>query len=137
MEVLMLKIKILLADDHDGFRSVLASFLRTQQGVEIVGEAVDGIDAIDKANQLQPDLVLMDVHMPLRNGIEATRAIKFRNPKTMVVMMSVDSSENYMRSARMFADGYIAKTSMKMPLLSLLASEQSHRSLTETLAATA
>jgi len=121
----MLKIKILLADDHDSFRSVLASFLRTQQGVELVGEAVDGIDAIDKANQLQPDLVLMDVHMPLRNGIEATRAIKFRNPKTVVIMMSVDSSENYMRSARMVADGYIPKTSMKMPLLSLIANEQS------------
>ncbi len=121
----MNKLKVLLVDDHDSFRHVLASFLRAQQGVELVEEAVDGIDAIDKADQLHPDLVLMDVHMPRSNGIEATRAIKSLNPKTMVVMMSMDSSENYERSARMVADGYIPKSSMKLPLLSLIAGEQS------------
>jgi two-component system, NarL family, response regulator NreC len=120
----MNKIRILLVDDHESFRHVLASFLRAQQGVDLVGEAVDGIDAIDQAYRLQPDLVLMDVHMPRRNGIEATRAIKDHNPRTVVIMMSVDSSENYVQSARMVADGYIPKSSMKMPLLSLIASEQ-------------
>ena len=120
----MNKLKVLLVDDNDSFRRVLASFLRAQQGVELVEEAVDGIDAIDKADQLHPDLVLMDVHMPRRNGIEATRAIKNSSPKTMVIMMSMDSSENYARSARMVADGYIPKSSMKLPLLSLIADEQ-------------
>ena len=120
----MNKLKVLLVDDHDSFRHVLASFLRAQQGVELVEEAVDGIDAIDKADQMRPDLVLMDVHMPRRNGIEATRAIKNLSPKTMVIMMSMDSSENYARSARMVADGYIPKSSMKLPLLSLIADEQ-------------
>jgi DNA-binding NarL/FixJ family response regulator len=120
----MNKLKVLLVDDNDSFRRVLASFLRAQQGVELVEEAVDGIDAIDKADQLHPDLVLMDVHMPRRNGIEATRSIKNSSPKTMVIMMSMDSSENYARSARMVADGYIPKSSMKLPLLSLIADEQ-------------
>jgi DNA-binding NarL/FixJ family response regulator len=121
----MNRLKVLLVDDHDSFRHVLASFLRAQQEVELVEEAVDGIEAIDKADQLHPDLVLMDVHMPRRNGIETTRAIKDLSPKTMVIMMSMDSSENYARSARMVADGYIPKSSMKLPLLSLIADEQS------------
>jgi len=120
----MTKIKILLADDHDGFRRVLASFLRSLPDVELVGEAVDGIDAIEQANRFLPDLVLMDVHMPRRNGIDAAKAIKGRIPRITVVMMSMDSSENYARSASKVADGYIPKSSMKMPLLSLLATQQ-------------
>jgi DNA-binding NarL/FixJ family response regulator len=118
----MNKIKILLADDHDGFRRVLASFLRSQQGLELVGEAVDGDDAIDKSNQLKPDLVLIDVHMPLRNGVEATRAIKILNPNTKVIMMSVDPSENYQRYALLVADAYVPKTSIKEDLLFIIGS---------------
>lgn len=118
----MNKIKILLADDHDGFRRVLASFLRAQQGVELVGEAVDGDDAVDKSNQLKPDLVLIDVHMPRRNGVEATRAIKVLNPNTKVIMMSVDSSENYQRYALLVADAYVPKTSIKEDLLFIIGS---------------
>jgi two-component system NarL family response regulator len=133
----MNKIKVLLVDDHDSFRHVLASFLRAQQEVELVGEAVDGVEAIDKADQMHPDLVLMDVRMPRGNGIEATKAIKSLNPKTMVVMMSMDSSENYERSARMVADGYIPKSSMKLPLLSLIADEQYRVSVGGASAATA
>jgi len=127
----MNRIKVLLVDDHESFRHVLAAFLRAQQGVELVGEAADGVEAIDKANRLLPDLVLMDIHMPVRNGIEATRAIKSLNPKTVVIMMSMDSSENYARSARMVADGYIPKSSLKLPLLSLIANERSKYEETE------
>jgi DNA-binding NarL/FixJ family response regulator len=131
------KLKVLLADDHDSFRLVLASFLRSQPGVDLVGEAVDGVDAVEKSNQLQPDVVLMDVHMPRRDGIEATKAIKNNRPQTIVIIMSLDSSETYQQSAQRIADGFLPKSSMKRPLLSFLASEQSHRSLTETRVATA
>jgi DNA-binding NarL/FixJ family response regulator len=120
----MQKLKVLLADDHESFRTVLASFLRSLQGIELVGEAVDGIEAISKTEELEPDLVLMDVHMPLRNGIEATKDIKNHRPQTKVVMMSMDSSESYQASARAVADGYIPKSSMRVPLLSLIADEQ-------------
>ncbi|HTP13265.1 MAG TPA: response regulator transcription factor, partial [Bacteroidota bacterium] len=85
----MNKLKILLADDHEGFRSLLAAFLRNQPGVELVGEAVDGEDAVDQSNLLGPDLVLMDVRMPRRNGVDATRAIKATRPQTRVVIMSM------------------------------------------------
>lgn len=125
MEVHMKKLKVLLVDDHNGFRRILASFLRSQSGIELVVEATDGNDAIEKAQQTRPDLVLMDIHMPNRNGIEATRAIKILSPQTVVIMMSMDSNEDYARSARMVSDGYIAKSSMKAPLLSLLANERS------------
>lgn len=120
----MNRLRILLADDHESFRSILASFLRAQPGVELVGEAVDGEDAIDKSNRLQPDLVLMDVHMPRRNGVEAARTIKSLNAQTKVIMMSTDSSEIYQRSAQMVADGYIPKSSMKNALLSVLLLER-------------
>jgi DNA-binding NarL/FixJ family response regulator len=112
----MNKLKVLLADDHDSFRRVLVSFLRSHQGIEIVGEAVDGNEAVIKTGQLQPDIVLMDVHMPHRNGIEATRAIKRLSPNTIVIIMSMDPSESYRRNACMVADGYVPKTSIKKDL---------------------
>ena len=112
----MNKLKVLLVDDHESFRRVLVSFLRSLQGIEIVGEAVDGNEAVDKTGQLQPDIVLMDVHMPHKNGIEATRAIKMLSPSTIVIIMSTDPSESYQRSACMVADGYIPKTSIKKDL---------------------
>ncbi len=117
----MNRLRILLADDHEGFRRILASFLRTQPGVELVGEAIDGQDAIDQSNTLQPDLVLIDVHMPRQTGVEATRTIKGRHPQTKVIMMSVDSSESYQRSALEVADAYVAKTSLKKDLSLTLA----------------
>ena len=119
----MNKLRILLADDHEGFRSLLASFLRSQPGVELVAEAVDGDDAIDQSKRIRPDLVLMDVRMPRRDGIEATKAIKAERPEIRVVMMSMESSDSYRRSARAVADGYIEKNSMKHSLLSLLTDE--------------
>ncbi len=117
----MIQLKVLLVDDHDGFRRILASFLKCQSAVGMVIEAKDGNEAIDKAYLLHPDIVLMDVHMPNGNGIEATRAIKSLYPKTMVVMMSMEATEEYARNARLIADGYIPKSSMKTPLLSLIA----------------
>ncbi len=114
------KIKVLVVDDHDGFRRILASFLRSHAGVEAVLEATDGNDAIEKASLWHPDLVLMDIHMPNRNGIEATRAIKALDSKTVVLMMSMDTTEDYARSARLVADGYIPKTAMKRSLSTAL-----------------
>ena len=64
----MCTVKVLLADDFEGFRHSLRLFLKSQPGFEVVGEAVDGNDAIEKAEQLHPDLVLMDLEMPNRDG---------------------------------------------------------------------
>jgi two-component system response regulator NreC len=117
-------LRVLLADDHDGFRQILISFLKTQMGVEVVGEAADGIDAVVQAERLRPDLVLMDIHMPGQNGIEATKVIKHRLPSTRVFILSMDADEFYRRNNRECADGFIAKSSMKDALLSVLSNEK-------------
>ena len=74
----MQSLKVLVVDDHEGFRRSLLSFLRAQGGVEIIGEAADGIDAVEKAELLRPDLILMDFDMPGRSGFDATEEIKHR-----------------------------------------------------------
>ncbi len=117
-------LRVLLADDHAGFRRILVSFLKAQRGVEVVGEAADGLDAVEQAERLRPDLVLMDIHMPGQNGIEATRVIKHRLPLTRVFILSMDAGEFYCRTNSNCADGFIAKSSMKDELLSMLTNEQ-------------
>lgn len=114
-------LKVLLVDDHERFRQSVAAFLNEQGSVEIVGEAANGDEAITKTEQLHPDLVLMDVDMPKRNGFEATREIKLQNPETKVVILSMHGSEIYRRAAwRHAADGFIDKSSMKEALLALI-----------------
>jgi len=120
---------VLLVDDFDGFRHSLRSFLRSQPGFEVVGEATDGNEAIEKAEQLRPDLVLMDLEMPNKDGFDATREIKCRLPETRVVVLSMHSSDVYRRAAREFhADDFIDKNSMKYALVAVLMSEQARRS---------
>jgi len=77
----MRQIKVLVVDDHQDFRRVVLDFLRRLPHIDIVGEAVDGDEAIEKAAILSPDIILMDVAMPKKNGLEATRIIKQRWPE--------------------------------------------------------
>lgn len=120
----MATIRILIADDHDGFRRSLASFLGAQPGVEIIGEARDGVEAVDKATELHPTLVLMDLDMPYRDGFEATRQIKSLVPDTRVVILSIYGDDMYRRMAwKHSADGFIDKSAMKNALLTLLLGE--------------
>jgi two-component system response regulator DegU len=116
----MNKFKILLADDHEGFRRILTSFLKMQERVESVDEAIDGQDVIEKVEMLRPDLIFMDIHMPKQNGIEAMKIIKTRWPSTRVFILSMDANEFYRKNAREYADGFIAKSSMKDALKSIL-----------------
>jgi DNA-binding NarL/FixJ family response regulator len=120
----MYTLKVLLADDHDSFRRILSTFLKAQQGIEIVGEAANGQEVVEKAEHLHPDLIFMDVHMPLQNGIEATKMIKNHLPSTKVFILSMDVSEFCQKNAHECADGFIAKSSIKNALLSILSFEQ-------------
>jgi two-component system response regulator DegU len=131
----MYKLKVLLADDHDSFRRILVAFLRAQKDIEVVGEANDGQDAIEQVERFHPDLVLMDIHMPRQNGIEATKAIKNRWPDTKVFILSMDPSEFYRKNTQDFADGFIAKSSIKNALLKVLANEQSNYVMANAVAA--
>lgn len=119
----MSKLRVLLADDHEGFRKILSSFLRSQIGVEVVGEAADGQDAVDLTMKLHPDLVFIDLHMPTYDGIEATKAIKGKLPETRVFVLSMDASD-YHRQAVEKADGFITKQTMKNAVLTVLANER-------------
>lgn len=116
----MHSLKILLADDHTPFRQSLAEFLQTQPGVEIVGEASDGAQAVEQAKELHPDLVLIDASMPKLGGYEAARLIKRDHPETRVIILSAHSGEVYRKAAFEYsADGYIEKHSMKQGLQAL------------------
>jgi PAS domain S-box-containing protein len=104
-------VRVLVVDDHDIVRDGLAAMLREAPGIEVVGEAPDGREAINKALALHPDVVLMDVSMPLLSGEEATRQIKTRLPKTRVIALSMyDEAEKKEKMFEAGAEGYILKT---------------------------
>lgn len=101
--------RILLADDHALFREGLTSLLRAW-GMEVVGEAGDGLEAVIKARLLQPDLILMDINMPRCDGLEATRRIMAEMPQIKVVMLTVsDDSDDLFEAIKSGAQGYMLK----------------------------
>jgi len=108
---------VLLVDDHALFRQGLAGLLSAQDGIEVVGEASDGAEALEKARELVPDLILMDINMPGVNGLEATRRIKEELPHTRVVMLTVSEDDHDLFEAiKNGAEGYLLKT-LKAPEL--------------------
>ena len=101
--------KVLLVDDHSLFRAGLASLLRAW-GIEVVGQAGDGDEAIAKARELRPDLIFMDVSMPGRDGLEATRAIKAESPGIKIIILTVSDDEQHLFEAiKCGAEGYLLK----------------------------
>jgi DNA-binding NarL/FixJ family response regulator len=113
----MERFKVLIADDHREFRRVVHDFLDHLANVSVVGEAEDGDDAITKVEKLFPDVVLMDISMPLMNGIEAARVIKQRWPGTKVLIATNHDDPIYRKQAiDVRADGFILKSSLKPSL---------------------
>jgi DNA-binding NarL/FixJ family response regulator len=111
-------IRILLADDHGVVRKGLRFLLEQQPGMEVVGEASDGREAVRLAETELPDVVIMDIAMPLLNGIEATAQILKRAPKTAVIILSMHSDEDYLLSAlNAGAKGYLLKESAEVDLV--------------------
>jgi DNA-binding NarL/FixJ family response regulator len=113
----MTTLRLLLADDHALFRAGLRLLLRGIADTEVVAEAADGDDAIALAKQYRPDLVLMDISMKGRNGIEATEQIRRLLPETRVIMLSMLESEDFIAHAlRAGASGYLLKDSAEAEL---------------------
>jgi DNA-binding NarL/FixJ family response regulator len=105
------KVRIVVADDHNALRQAICRLLAAQPGLEVVGQAANGHEAVFLARELVPDLVVMDVNMPRMNGIEATRQITRDLPAIRVLAMSVDWDKTMARS--MFnagASGGVSKT---------------------------
>jgi two-component system nitrate/nitrite response regulator NarL len=106
----MNSLRILLVDDHLLFRKGLARLLDAQPDFEVVGEARDGLEAVEQAQALHPDVVLMDIRMPGCDGLEATRRIKVQMPDVRVVMLTVsDDDQDLATAVRYGADGYLLK----------------------------
>lgn len=103
-------IRVLICDDHALFRRGLMMVLEEEAGVEVIAEASDGNEAVDLATRHAPDVVLMDVRMPGRGGIEATRAIRDEMPATRVIMLTVSDDEDDLFDAlKAGATGYLLK----------------------------
>jgi DNA-binding NarL/FixJ family response regulator len=111
--------RVLIADDQTLFRSGLARLLDSDDRVSVVGEAVDGLDAIKLAATLKPDVVLMDIKMPNLDGIEATRRIISDNPKVKVLMLTTFEADNHViQSLKAGASGYVLKDSQAGAIVS-------------------
>jgi len=114
----MKKLRILLADDHILMRSGLRALLDRQPNLEVVGETENGRETVALAASLKPDVVVMDVGMPILNGIEATQTIVTQNPTVAVVILSMHADESYvMRALKAGARGYLLKDSAAADLI--------------------
>jgi two-component system, NarL family, response regulator NreC len=114
----MKKLRILLADDHIVMRTGLRALLERQPDLEVVGECENGRETVQLSASLRPDVVVMDVGMPLLNGIEATKSIVTQRPATAVVILSMHADESYvMRALNAGARGYLLKDSAAADLL--------------------
>lgn len=117
----MANIRVLIVDDHTLFRESLRSLLKAAGGIEIVGEAENGIEAVRKAAQLRPDVVLMDIAMPNLNGLQATRKIKKENPSVKVLILTMYETEQYIiEMLHSGASGYILKRAAARELVSAI-----------------
>lgn len=114
----MKRARVLLADDHEVVRRGIRALLESRQDIEVVGEAVDGRDAVEKAKKLKPDVVILDITMAGMNGLEATRYIVKDNPVTKVLILTIHDSESVAGEAlKAGARGYLLKTDAGRELL--------------------
>lgn len=119
----MSKINVLVVDDHTIVREGICSLLKTYPDIKVVGEAVDGSQALDKVKELEPNVVLMDITMPNMNGLEATQQIKKERPETQVLALTVHSdAEYFFRILSAGASGYILKGVSSAELVSAIRS---------------
>lgn len=113
-----LTIKIMLADDHPVFRSGLKNIVLTETDFEVISEAENGKEAIEKAIEFEPDIIIMDINMPVKDGIEATRTIKEVLPSTKILILTMYSDEAYLKEGlNAGASGYVLKRAVDTELI--------------------
>ncbi len=133
----MAKIRVLVADDHAMFRQGICALLKGYEDVEIVGEASDGKEAVEKAGLLAPHVVLMDIGMPGMGGLEATRRIHKEVPSTKIIVLTQHVDREYVLSMfRAGARGYVPKTATTSELASAIRAVYNGESFLHSSAAT-
>lgn len=117
----MSKIRLLLVDDHAILRAGLVKLLSEQGDLEVVGEASNGREAVQKVQELHPDIVLMDIGMPVMNGMEATRQIKKRGDAAKILILTMHDNEEYLfQVLQAGASGYVLKKAADSDLVNAI-----------------
>jgi DNA-binding NarL/FixJ family response regulator len=111
-------VRILVVDDNEPFRQFVASMLRDRENLNVIGEAGDGLEAVKRAEALQPDLILLDIGLPELNGLEAARQIGNLAPKARIIFLTQESASDVIDEAlSLGAWGYVAKVQAGRELL--------------------
>jgi two-component system response regulator NreC len=114
----MNRVRVLIADDHALVRSGLRALLEAQPDIQVVGEAEDGVVAVERCRRLEPDVVVMDLTMPGRSGVKATEDLRRECPQTKVVVLTMHDDDAYVRLARLAgASGFVLKKSLATELI--------------------
>ncbi|HXX14338.1 MAG TPA: response regulator transcription factor [Candidatus Eremiobacteraceae bacterium] len=115
------KLKVMLVDDHALVRRGFRRMLEDEPTFQVIGEASDGLEAVESAEKLQPDVIVMDCALPQVNGIEASRRILAKRPETAILMLSMHSEDTLVRQAlEAGAKGYVLKNAMDLDLVSAI-----------------
>jgi len=123
-----MKLRILIADDHEVVRRGLCMLLQNHEGWEVCGEAKDGREAVEKAKQVRPDVVILDVGMPNLNGLAATRQLLQHNPQQKVIVLTITDSDQVIREALdAGARGFVLKSDAARDLISAVEALQHNR----------
>jgi DNA-binding NarL/FixJ family response regulator len=121
-------LRILIADDHSVVRAGLRALLESRSGWEVVAEAADGRDAVEKATKLKPDVAVLDIGMPLLNGVEATRRIRIASPSTEILILTMHESDDLVQQVvHAGARGYILKDEADRVLLAAVDAARHHK----------
>ena len=111
-------IRVLVVEDHESWRRYFSTLLPKHDGLEVIGEVADGLEAVQKAEELQPDLILLDVGLPTLNGIEAARRVRKVSPASKVLFVSETRSADVAEEAlNTGAGGYVLKSDAESELL--------------------
>jgi DNA-binding NarL/FixJ family response regulator len=115
-------VQVFIVDDFKAFRRYVASTLREQPGLQVICEASDGLEAVQKAAELRPDLIVLDVGLPKLNGLAAAEQILKLSPKSRILFLSVESSPDVVRAAfKVGAWGYVVKMDAEEELIAAVA----------------
>ncbi len=131
------KIRVIIADDHQVVREGLSAILNAREDIEVIAEAKNGLEAIEKARELKPDIILMDISMPKMNGVEATRRIKLEQPQIGIVVLTMYEEEEYIFDLiKAGVTGYMLKNSDSAQIIKAIRSTYQGESLIQPSVAT-